>query len=991
MNNIKEVLKVSAEKKTLENFTEMYNCLKEINDKEKQIKYKEEIIQIIQYTIEYLIIADRKGDQTFFEDFCELDFMKEFIVASKSKSMDILLQIIKSMSNLILTIKNQASLFYIFSNNFINNIITNDDIVESGEDFLSFYVNFLKSLSLKIDTTTLQLFFQEEKNSFPLLENALKLYNHEDSMIKNVIRNIFLKFAGLSTEHQPLKEYFMSLPILKYFCFLSCRLVDMTLAMNRAAGYEILYNYNFANKNNFYFNYERLKGIQDDLIDEILYLNDILSINDSDISYALLNSLLYYYICPLLLGSIFNHKFFSYDNSKKNEKYITYIVSPEIALYILTLLFSNIHNDSLLNILSILLFKKKISMKMIDQFINVQFNDKRPAFPSNYSYDYKFHNYKEKNMTFAQYISYNFNKKFICSLVMKKNSKFSEIVQLSKKYEKRFDDSSFDPYNNFKSIFNDVYSKLSKKDIYYMKNYHDIISVATGIKSGLSEDAYEKCVLKHLNEEIDMRFMIPNPIRHIILEELFKSGFEIIIMGINVLLYSMYYNIFINDNKDMNKTLSRKLLYYECNLLPYDLFVNKEVINKNEKVVENKEEGEEDNIINENENIIIENKKENENKENKENKIIIKNNEKNSLIFKTENYELKYDDNKYIYTSHYFSDNKTINNLIELIISSRPYCSLGLLLIIYNIKYLTSPIKVKENNDIDMDNEEKNIISNELLLNQEQKSKIIKAILELIQRIKRFIKSLKDIKNFCFESFEQTWNAYKRDYPFNIKNLIIKYILTPYYICIPSASINVEDFPFKNDNNKYIFDTLLMGYLALHDLLNNTICKDFPLENGLFDYHVGDTIILENIDMNDQKYKLIKIMLKNIKKNESEENYLFLNKNYIILGNPENDEKTEKNVMKAKNIHPLREMEVCLDKLSDNSIQLFFKDKDYMIECKSNEERIEIKSELEKHRDECRKWEQDNLIKLLDDDEKKYKSFFDNNNIIVNSSDTNNK
>ena len=984
MKNIKEVLKASSEEKNLDNFSEMYYCLKEINDKEKQTKYKEDITQLIQLIIEYLIIADKKEDQTFFETFCELDYMNEFIVASKSKNIDILLQIIKSMSNLILTIKNKAAIFYIFSNNFINNIITNDDIQDSSEDFLSYYVNFLKSLSLKIDNTTLQLFFQKEKNSFPLLENALKLYNNEDSMIKNVIRNIFLKFAGLSTENKPLKEYLMSLPILKYFCFLSCRLVDMTIELNRIAGYEILYNYN--NNKNFFFDYERLKGIHDDLIDEILYLNDILCINDSDISYVLLNSLLYYYICPLLLGSILNFKYLTSDDFKKKQKNIGYVVAPEIALYILTLFFSNIHNDSLLNILCILLFRKKINLKIIDQFVNVQFSDKKPPFLSNYSYNYKLHNYKEKNLTFAQYIAYNYNKKFICSLIMKKNSKFSEIVQLNKKYEKKFDDSSFDPYDNYENILNDVNSKLSTREKYYMKNYHHIISTATGIKSGLIEEEYEKCVLYHLNEEIDMRFMIQNPIRNIILEELFRSGYEIINLGINLLLYSMYYYIYLDDNKNMNNSLSRKLLYYECNLLPYDLFKKKEVINKNEIIEENKKEGGGDNIINDNNKIIK------DNKENQENTNIIKNDEKNSLIFKTKNYELKYDDNKFIYNIDFFSDKKTINNLIQLINFSRPYCSLELLLIIYNIKFLISPIKNKEENIVDDDKENKdNIISQELLLNKDQKVNIVKAIIELIQKINVFLKSINNVKIAFFESFEQVWNTYKQDYAFNIKNLIIKYILTPYYICIPSSVINVEDFPFKNDNNKCVFDTLLLGYLALRDLLNNTISDKFPLENGNFEYKLGDKIILENININDQTFKLMKLMIKFDKKKELEESYLFLNKNCAILGKEENDEKIGKKVINIKKMHPLREMEVSLDKELPNVMQIFFKENNYIIECESNEKKIEIKSELEKQRNEFRKWEEDILVKFFDDDEKKYKSFLDNNNDVKDTSDDNNK
>ena len=97
-----------------------------------------------------------------------------------------------------------------------------------------------------------------------------------------------------------------------------------------------------------------------------------------------------------------------------------YLGAPEIALYMLTLLFSNIHNDSLLNILCCLLFKRKISDKIIDNFINVQFSDKIPKFPGNYSYKYKEQKYKENNLTFTEYIAYNFNRNFICNLIMQK-------------------------------------------------------------------------------------------------------------------------------------------------------------------------------------------------------------------------------------------------------------------------------------------------------------------------------------------------------------------------------------------------------------------------------------------------------------------------------------------------------------------------------------------------------------------------------------------
>ena len=342
MNNIKEIIKASNESISINNFINMYNCLKEINDKQKHKKYIEDVKDLIQLIIDYLIYGDTKKEQIYFDNFCELDFMKEFIKASKIKNFEILLQIIKSMSALILTITNQASLYYIFSNNFINKIITNEElsIQESNEDFLTFYVNFLKSLSMKIDSTTIQLFFQKETGTFPLLENSIKFFNCEDSMIRNVVRNIFLKFGKLSQEYKPLREYFLSLPMLKYFCFISCRLTDMTIQLSYFAGYNDLYKYKFGNMNNnkeFIFNYQMFKTLHDDIIDEILYFQDILSINDEQIISAFLNSLLYYYICPLLLGSLYNYKFFFQENKNNNLKYI---ISPEIALYIFTLIIS---------------------------------------------------------------------------------------------------------------------------------------------------------------------------------------------------------------------------------------------------------------------------------------------------------------------------------------------------------------------------------------------------------------------------------------------------------------------------------------------------------------------------------------------------------------------------------------------------------------------------------------------------------------------------
>ena len=117
--------------------------------------------------------------------------MNEFLNLCNMNNKQINLQIIKSFSVLILNTTNMTTLYYIFSNNFINQIVSND-YEKYDDDFLSYYINFLKSLCLKLDQTTVQFFFHKQFNSFPLLQSALKFYNHQDPMIKNTVRNILL-------------------------------------------------------------------------------------------------------------------------------------------------------------------------------------------------------------------------------------------------------------------------------------------------------------------------------------------------------------------------------------------------------------------------------------------------------------------------------------------------------------------------------------------------------------------------------------------------------------------------------------------------------------------------------------------------------------------------------------------------------------------------------------------------------------------------------
>ena len=950
MENIKSIIKSSNADINIQNFTSLYNCLKEINLKEKYKKYKDDLKDIIQLIIDYLIYGDTKGDQSFFETFCELDFMSEFIKASKCKHIEILLQIIKSMSALILTINNKRSLFYIFSKNFINKLITNVEIRNSNEDFLSFYVNFLKSLSMKIDSTTIQLFYQKDRESFPLLENAMKLYNNDDSMIRNVVKNIFLKFAKLSQEYAPLKSYMMNLPTIKYFCYFACRLTDMTMQLNYLAGYTFFYKYN--NFKNYAFNYERFKLFHDDLIDEILYIQDLLSINDEQFSSIIFNSLLYYFICPLLLGSIYNSKYF-FQEKKEN---ISYMISPQIGLYIFTIFLTNIKNDSFLNLICLLLFKKEINQDIITKFVDIHKEDKYPLYPVSYSCLFKDSTYKEKHLSYLQYITYNFNHNFICSLLTEQNPKFKEIILLQKKYESSFSDPEFDPYDKYDDIYKDVISKLSKKDIEFMLEYHNIISKATGVKCGLSDNEYENNVLAVLKEEKNMG---ENPIRKLIFEEMFKYKDETINMNINLLLYFLFYQV-INDEGDSNHTICRKFLYNECGLIPYELYINNNIKNNSIPTPKDSENG---NIKEKNDN--------------------------NFKLFKTENYEQKYikndDESK---NKEYSYDINIVNKLINLLQNSEPFCSLEILFIIYNIKYFLYPTNlVKEENSIDKD--EKDI--KHIEFTQEQKARLINILFIYTQKINSLLSNI-SIKYSAFESLENIWNIYHNEYSFNTKNLIIKYLLTPNYISIPSLANSIDEYPFKISNSKFIFNTYLMGYLALYNLIYYNNKNAFLIENGNFEYKIGNKINIETVNIHNSKFKILKILLKKINSNEFEESVIFMNKNCIIFGNEEKISNDKINNINVKYIYPLRELEICLDNSFPNSLQLYFKKNNHIIQCESDEERKDIKDKLEQKRNEFIKWEQDNISNFFSVQENKFKEFLEaNSNFLISTQDNNNK
>ena len=183
-----------------------------------------------------------------------------------------------------------------------------------------------------------------------------------------------------------------------------------------------------------------------------------------------------------------------------------------------------------------------------------------------------------------------------------------------------------------------------------------------------------------------------------------------------------------------------------------------------------------------------------------------------------------------------------------------------------------------------------------------------------------------------------------------------------------------------------------MGYLSLYNLIYYNEKNAFLIENGNFEYKIGNKINIETVNVHNSKFKILKILLKRINSEEFEESVIFMNKNCIIFGNEEEVLDDKINNINVKYIYPLRELEICLDNSYPNSLQLYFKKNNHIIQCESDEERKDIKVELEQKRNEFIKWEQDNVSNFFSTQENKFKEILEaNSNNQVKTSDNNNK
>ena len=304
----------------------------------------------------YLLMADKKKLFIYFNAFYELGLLNILNGYLDKRDQQISFCILECIYILLTNIQNTGLIFYLYSTkyatqipgeylNIIDKIISID--IRKKEEFLTYQVNFIKSLTLKLNIDCIEFFYNKHKNQFPILHRAFSLYNHKDAMIRSAVKNIFLTILKIKEEH--LRRFITSFPNNIYYPNIIFQLRNIIIR---------LCIINFIDEKNRSNPIDKFRDEHDNLIDYMYYISDILLLNIDNVNFILINCILNEIILPLFKTII----------SKKEEK-----ISIVFALYILTLFIFIVKNKFIIDVISYFLFEEMISKNLMEKLEEFEF------------------------------------------------------------------------------------------------------------------------------------------------------------------------------------------------------------------------------------------------------------------------------------------------------------------------------------------------------------------------------------------------------------------------------------------------------------------------------------------------------------------------------------------------------------------------------------------------------------------------------------------
>ena len=417
----------------INNKNDIEQSLKLYNEKLAGFLFKDNFKKIIPEIKNIFNIIISAKDSDFSEN--SFSYLKNIIHIIDSfinkKKRELTLSILQEICFLLANIKSKKILSEIFS--FQNKIIDEQGInmnifdklisindFNKNEEFLEHQINLMKSLILKLDSESILFFYKNEINYFPILSKSLLLYDYPDDMIHGAVYNILLLIT--KNKNKSLNEYLISFPVALYYPII---IFDLKKIISEL-------NFIFVKEKNIF---EFFEEKHEKLCDIVLYINDILLCNISNINFILINCLLNEIIFPL----------FNIIMSKTKEN-----ISAINAIYTFSFFVYYIKNDFIIDIISYFLLNNQIPYIFFEKI--------------------KKYKYKEINDEFLKDIISlikNINDADINDQIWKRNAdKIKESIGIDLSTGNRCQDNNFD---FFKNLMINI-QKNKKNDIDFIEN-----------------------------------------------------------------------------------------------------------------------------------------------------------------------------------------------------------------------------------------------------------------------------------------------------------------------------------------------------------------------------------------------------------------------------------------------------------------------------------------------------------------------------------------
>ncbi|KAL6851525.1 hypothetical protein ACP4OV_020458 [Aristida adscensionis] len=261
---------------------------------------KDFVIEALRSIAELMIYGDQH-DPSFFEYFMEKQIMGEFArILRISKLSRVSLQLLQTMGIMIQNLRNEHSIYYIFSNEHINFLITYPFDFRI-EEMLSYYISFLRAISGKLNKNTISLLVKtknDEITSFPLYVEALKFAFHEDSMIRVAIRTLTLNVYHVGDE--AINRFVSRVPLSDYFSDMVQHFQKQCIDLDKLAALSS------RNANSS----APLASVEDAIVqieDTLYYFSDVMSSGIPDLEKFITENILQVLVFRLLLPSVQTH------------------------------------------------------------------------------------------------------------------------------------------------------------------------------------------------------------------------------------------------------------------------------------------------------------------------------------------------------------------------------------------------------------------------------------------------------------------------------------------------------------------------------------------------------------------------------------------------------------------------------------------------------------------------------------------------------------